>query len=126
MEICKAKEMLKERVKMVQEEKVVGKIDRKLIPKTKSKKSVLKDKEEMEETEAENEFQCRRCNKKHGPRECPAFRKKCNRCGKLNHFEAACRLKRIQEIEDLQDEENLTIELVNIVKGKIHQIGVVA
>lgn len=76
--------------------------------------------------ESENEFQCRRCNKKHEPRECPTFRKKCNRCGKLNHFEAACRLKRIQEIEDLQDEENLTIELINIVKGKIHQIGVVA
>lgn len=73
VEICKAKEMLKERVKTVQEEKVVGKIDKKLMPRTKSKKNGLKDKEEMEETGEEIEFQCGRCNRKHGLRECPAF-----------------------------------------------------
>ncbi|XP_011688911.1 PREDICTED: uncharacterized protein LOC105450661 [Wasmannia auropunctata] len=125
VEICRAREMLKERVKTMNEEKVIEKVD--IIPamKGKMKQNIRKSQEGKEESGIEKEFQCRRCNRKHGPKECPAFGKKCNRCGKLNHFEAACRVKRVQEIEDVENEELLaTMETLNIVRSKVHQINV--
>lgn len=71
-------------------------------------------------------FQCRRCNRKHGPRECPAYEKRCNRCGKLNHFETACRVKEVQEIEDSEDEDGVLVKSINMVKGKVHELDVAA
>ncbi|TGZ52028.1 Uncharacterized protein DBV15_12119 [Temnothorax longispinosus] len=118
-----AKEMLKERVKTVQEEKVVEKIDRKPIIKSKWKKQNSQTRqEEKEETRAETEFQCRRCNRKYGSREYSAFGKKCNKCRKLNHFEIACKVKEVQELEeDNEQEDCLAIESVNIVKEKVRR-----
>lgn len=119
--------MLKERVKMVQEERAIEKIDRKLVTKTRVKKqNVQKSLERKEETRAETKFQCRRCNRKHGPRECPAFGKKCNRCGKLNHFETAYRVKGVQEIKDSENEEKMSIESAHIVKGEVYEMCVSA
>ena len=34
---------------------------------------------------------CTYCGKEHGPRNCPAYGKKCPKCGKYNHFESMCR-----------------------------------
>lgn len=31
-------------------------------------------------------YKCKKCNRKHGPKNCPAFDKICNFCKKLNHF----------------------------------------
>ncbi|XP_028177969.1 uncharacterized protein LOC114365564 [Ostrinia furnacalis] len=46
------------------------------------------------------EFSCRRCQTRHGPRACPAFGKKCNKCGLENHFAASCRVKKkVQEVK---------------------------
>ena len=41
-----------------------------------------------------------------------------------NHFEEGCRMKRVQEIGDGEDEEeeSLAIESVNIVKGKVYEM----
>jgi hypothetical protein len=39
----------------------------------------------------ERVFHCRNCGIEHRIRECPAFNKKCNCCGKLNHFARCCR-----------------------------------
>lgn len=33
---------------------------------------------------------CQRCNTSHPSRQCPAFRRKCNKCGLMNHFERCC------------------------------------
>ena len=35
------------------------------------------------------------CGKSHKPRECPAFRKKCNNCQKGNHFAKCCRQNKV-------------------------------
>ena len=35
--------------------------------------------------------QCRRCGKRHGPRECPAYGKKCGRCNSFGHFQSCCK-----------------------------------
>jgi hypothetical protein len=34
---------------------------------------------------------CSRCGTSHPPRTCPAYGRKCNRCGKTGHFEKCCR-----------------------------------
>lgn len=36
-------------------------------------------------------FKCRRCNEMHGPKECPAYGVRCEKCSKYNHFTQACR-----------------------------------
>lgn len=38
-------------------------------------------------------FQCRRCGRTHGPRSCPAFKKRCNKCKKDGHFAEMCQAK---------------------------------
>lgn len=47
-----------------------------------------------------SKFDCRRCGTKHGPRECPAYGKKCNKCSKLNHFAVSCKVKKVKEITE--------------------------
>lgn len=39
------------------------------------------------------EYDCKKCGCHHGPRNCPAYGKKCNDCGKLNHFKVGCKEK---------------------------------
>lgn len=38
-------------------------------------------------------FDCRRCGTNHGPRNCPAFGKKCAKCHKFGHAAKVCRAK---------------------------------
>lgn len=39
-------------------------------------------------------FDCTRCGTRHGPRKCPAYGKKCKKCGKLNHFAVSGKVKK--------------------------------
>ena len=57
--------------------------------------------------------QCRRCNNVHRDKDrCPALGLQCNFCKKLNHFEAACMLKKrrineiTEQIDDLHTDED--------------------
>lgn len=65
-------------------------------------------------------FDCRRCGMKHGPRECPAYGKKCKKCGKLNHFAIGCKVKKIKElteqinVESASKESSFCIDQVEI------------
>ena len=36
-------------------------------------------------------YNCMHCSSSHERRKCPAFKKKCSKCGKLNHFARVCR-----------------------------------
>ena len=36
---------------------------------------------------------CNYCGRSHEPRKCPAYGKRCNRCGRLNHISSKCRQK---------------------------------
>ena len=40
---------------------------------------------------------CSKCNSTHAYKECPAFGKKCHKCGKKNHFSSCCRLNMSQD-----------------------------
>ena len=37
-----------------------------------------------------SEFQCRRCDTRHRPRACPAFRFQCGKCNKFGHYTKVC------------------------------------
>lgn len=46
-----------------------------------------------------DKFKCTRCQLTHGARECPAFGKKCKKCGILNHFAVSCRVKNVKSVD---------------------------
>lgn len=61
-------------------------------------------------------LRCRKCNRFHAPRRCPAFGKICNLCGKKHHFAICCDAKpqdeqsrrRVEEVE-IPSEDNFEI-----------------
>ena len=51
---------------------------------------------------------CSKCSKLHPLRECPAFGKKCHKCGLKNHFSSCCRSKqRAKEMAMVEDHPKL-------------------
>ncbi|XP_046409067.1 uncharacterized protein LOC124173947 [Ischnura elegans] len=62
-------------------------------------------------------FQCNRCQTKHAPRECPAYGRKCDKCGMLNHFAISCRVKNVRHVEVIDsdsDSSSLSCYAVNL------------
>lgn len=47
----------------------------------------------------EQKFKCKRCQTVHGPRKCPAYGRKCGKCGIENHFAVSCRIKNIRNVK---------------------------
>ncbi|UYV67845.1 hypothetical protein LAZ67_5002210, partial [Cordylochernes scorpioides] len=66
---------------------------------------------------------CKWCGQRHKYGKCPAYGKKCNACGKTNHFLVVCRTKRIRnllaesEAEESCDEINLNEVAVKTVRS---------
>lgn len=77
----------------------------------KYKKPGEKKRQKSEQQDAKDKFKCKRCQNMHGPRECPAYGKKCRKCGLLNHFAISCRIKNVKNVEEKCDtsEENLFV-----------------
>lgn len=44
-------------------------------------------------TSSSDTFDCKRCGRQHGPKSCPAFKKRCNKCGRDGHFAEMCKGK---------------------------------
>lgn len=57
-----------------------------------------------------NAIKCKYCNLKHPPRKCPAYGKKCTKCGKANHYASVCKSKAqffVNLNEGVTDTENI-------------------
>ena len=54
------------------------------------KKSNFKPGQQKQGQKKKTMFQCRSCGTKHGPKQCPAYGKQCNKCHKYNHFASVC------------------------------------
>lgn len=66
---------------------------------------------------------CQRCGKSHKVRECPAYQKKCIKCGRMNHFAKLCRnqyqyqsknynrrtINAVKDYDEKSDEETIWI-----------------
>lgn len=62
--------------------------------------------EQNKNVKNEDTFKCRRCQKIHGPRQCPAYGKKCNKCGLENHFAVACKVRNVRNVGEENDRDN--------------------
>lgn len=69
--------------------------------------------------EPSNIRRCKYCDRQHGASKesCPAFRQKCRKCGKMNHFEVVCKSAKLaqikqqrQEVCQIDGEELLTLK----------------
>ena len=84
IDMCRASEFSKRQTKSITEEpKNVDYVNRKVAPRKLPPKSHGKKK--TCPTTA-----CKRCGTVHGPRECPAFGKICQKCKNRNHFASQC------------------------------------
>jgi hypothetical protein len=50
----------------------------------------------------ENKSCCKYCGRRHAPARCPAFGKKCNSCGRKNHFAIVCQSKQVKSANEIQ------------------------
>lgn len=53
-------------------------------------------------------YLCKKCNKWHEPRKCPAFGKTCTMCNKMNHFAVGCKSRK--EVHSLTDDDDCNNE----------------
>lgn len=60
------------------------------------------------ENKNDEPFDCKRCGTNHKRRNCPAFGKKCGKCGRFGHFNKQCRTK-----TNLPDSKNENVNQVN-------------
>lgn len=63
-------------------------------------------------------FDCRRCGKNHGPRSCPAYRKKCKKCGRDGHLAEMCRSSKpsktnVHSVDDGDSEDDFYINSID-------------
>lgn len=52
---------------------------------------------------------CKRCGRRHEPRQCPAYGKECNRCHKMNHYAKFCKSNNIDIINVDENGDSLFI-----------------
>ncbi|XP_055914083.1 uncharacterized protein K02A2.6-like [Eupeodes corollae] len=73
---------------------------------TKYRKKNEKTRKPINNQEA-NEFYCRRCGTTHSRKNCPAFNKVCNKCGKKGHLATVCKTrtkKRDRKVHEIKNE----------------------
>ena len=56
----------------------------------KTKSSSQKTETQEQKTESQGKHLCRRCDKVHESKKCPAYGKQCHKCKKMNHFAKYC------------------------------------
>jgi RNase H-like domain found in reverse transcriptase/Reverse transcriptase (RNA-dependent DNA polymerase)/Integrase zinc binding domain/Integrase core domain len=90
---CRAAELAHEQVqRMKSEDKVEVSVE--LIGRSGRN---TQEKQQKKSQQEDGEFDCWRCESHHGPRNCPAYGKRCSKCGRFGHFSRVCRLKKRQE-----------------------------
>lgn len=66
----------------------------------------------QEHSESKQHSTCSRCNRQHGKiHPCPAKNKKCRRCNKIGHFEAACQTRMLKEVVTMPSSTTNTDEM---------------
>lgn len=102
--VCRAAEISKEHVQILQKNEALQEVDvinKQLVSSAKNKAKYSRN------SSYNNKFyRCKKCNREHGPAQCPAYGKTCTLCHKTNHFAVGCRNKfrnSVQEIKESQD-----------------------
>ncbi|XP_072380686.1 uncharacterized protein [Diabrotica undecimpunctata] len=98
IEICRASKISKKQNKMFAEESIAEIHAIKRFPKDKHTSHTSR--------KQQDKFKCRRCQTMHGPRKYPAFGKSCSRCGILNHFAVACRVRNVENVDNQEKSDS--------------------
>ena len=109
--ICKASELAEIQLKTIQDESSVDAIKlyknrqvetrKNRQPSPGNRKSTEEQTTDGSSSAEKQKRACSRCGYQHEPRQCPAYGKKCAKCGKNNHFIKMCRSKKqVDNIEN--------------------------
>jgi len=113
VEKCKINETTKHQVQELQKGAEVCTVNKNWRKKNQKKEEKFRERREEKSKERKDEkFQCKRCGKKHGPRQCPAYGKVCNNCRKPNHFSRQCRVKKLKEVEEEISDLQMNIDSI--------------
>ncbi|GBO09304.1 Retrovirus-related Pol polyprotein from transposon 17.6 [Araneus ventricosus] len=76
--------------------------------------SVKRNRRQNQPKQSSQEYECKKCGRKHKPRECPAYGKVCTKCNKKNHFATKCfqNSKNIHEMKVPENELDIYIDSV--------------
>lgn len=108
LKICRAAELAEKQMKLINEAPIEASTSSSNVNKVNKKD--------------DDKFDCQRCGTTHGKKQCPAFNKKCDSCGRLGHFSKCCgsksgssdkkanngnkkKSRKVNMIEDSSDEE---------------------
>jgi len=71
-------------------------------------------------------FNCNKCGRTHGFKECPAYGKTCNICSKINHFSVKCRNKKesSKQVNELNLEEGKESTFLSLDSVEIAKTGI--
>ncbi|XP_072152554.1 uncharacterized protein [Bemisia tabaci] len=68
-------------------------------------------------------YYCKKCATKHGPRQCPAHNKECGRCFNLHHFARCCRAKNVNEVNVEENNNDVVKRAVeSVVYRECHEL----
>ena len=140
LEICRAAELSKERIKTLETPSASGLEIHAVKHKTRHTPQQNRQPQQKPKSSyhanSQSTSTCKYCGRKHeySKTKCPAFGKECRKCGKPNHFESMCksgyktrpRQQRIRALSDESDDENndyfeihtVTLTNVNSVKSR--------
>lgn len=108
VDICRSSEVTKEQLKVLQEQDIVNMVKKHKSYGTRNKQSVTPGKAKITD--------CRSCGGEHEINNCPAYGKKCSKCGKLNHFRRKCykNTRQLNQMEQQEDTGGLCVETVKV------------
>ncbi|GBN02260.1 hypothetical protein AVEN_209038-1 [Araneus ventricosus] len=102
IEIVRAAETSREQLRSMKEETAV------------TVNSVKRNRSQNQPKQSSQEYECKKCGRKHKPHECPAYGKVCAKCNKKNHFAVKCfqNSKNIHEMKVPENELEIYIDSV--------------
>ncbi|GFU55364.1 transposon Ty3-I Gag-Pol polyprotein [Nephila pilipes] len=85
----------------------------------------VKKKENPNQPKKSSQYECKKCGRKHKPRECPAFGKICTKCNKKNHFAVKCfqNTKNIHEMNVPENKLDVYTDYVTVNETKCEMIS---
>lgn len=108
VDICRTSELSKEHAKTINQRQVSAhEVDAVQVKKVQRAQQDAP-KAKYNQINSKNTYLCKKCNRRHGPRQCPAFGKTCTICKKVNHFAVGCKFR--NEVHSINADEGFDNE----------------
>lgn len=89
-------------------------------PEAKAVEAISKEKVSSKDKTPNQKRACYKCKRWHEPKKCPAYGQRCRKCGRKNHFAAACRTKKmVDDVEETRsNSSNAQYEILQVCASK--------